>query len=80
MGPKYGPIPLGNFIQRADEALTIIEAADLRTMIAVAGLILGHVDDAMAGQYRERVDEARLETVANHVRKWSFDVECESAK
>jgi integrase len=33
-------------------------------------LIMGHTDSSMAGRYRERVDDARLLTVVNHVRQW----------
>ena len=33
-------------------------------------LIMGHTDPSMAGHYRERVDDARLRAVVDHVRKW----------
>jgi integrase len=33
-------------------------------------LIMGHTDPTMAGHYRERVDDARLRAVVDHVRKW----------
>jgi integrase len=35
-------------------------------------LIMGHSDPSMGGQYRERVDDSRLTTVAEHVRTWVF--------
>ncbi|MBX3412175.1 MAG: tyrosine-type recombinase/integrase [Pirellulales bacterium] len=45
-------------------------AADgARDQIAV-GLIMGHHDESMAGVYRERVEEARLKAVTDHVRRW----------
>jgi integrase len=34
--------------------------------------IMGHVDASMASAYRERIDDARLVAVAEHVRKWLF--------
>jgi integrase len=34
--------------------------------------LMGHEDQTMAGVYRERIDDARLETVVEHVRKWLF--------
>jgi integrase len=33
-------------------------------------LIMGHADPSMAGHYRERIDDARLVAVVNHVRDW----------
>jgi integrase len=35
-------------------------------------LIMGHSDASMGGQYRERVDDSRLQAVAKHVRAWLF--------
>jgi integrase len=35
-----------------------------------ADLIMGHADPSMAGHYRERIDDARLVAVVNHVRDW----------
>ncbi len=34
--------------------------------------IMGHVDDTMAANYRERIDDARLLAVVEHVHKWLF--------
>jgi integrase len=33
-------------------------------------LIMGHADNSMGGQYRERIEDARLVAVTNHVRDW----------
>lgn len=35
-------------------------------------LIMGHTDPSMAGHYRERIDDARLVAVTDHVRAWLF--------
>ena len=35
-------------------------------------LIMGHADPSMAGHYRERIDDARLVAVTDHVRAWLF--------
>ena len=35
--------------------------------------IMGHVDNSMAGNYREMIEDSRLEAVANVVRKWLFE-------
>jgi len=34
--------------------------------------IMGHSDPSMGAVYRERIDDARLRAVADHVRKWLF--------
>jgi integrase len=34
--------------------------------------IMGHVDASMASHYRERIDDARLRVVVDHVRSWLF--------
>jgi hypothetical protein len=33
---------------------------------------MGHARDDMASVYRERISDARLRAVADHVRKWLF--------
>lgn len=43
-----------------------------RDQIAV-NHIMGHADNSMAGVYRERIGDDRLQAVTNHVRKWLFD-------
>lgn len=35
-------------------------------------LIMGHSDPSMGAAYRERIEDARLRAVADHVRKWLF--------
>jgi hypothetical protein len=37
-------------------------------------LIMGHSERGMAQHYRERIDEARLQAVTEHVRQWLFPV------
>ena len=32
--------------------------------------IMGHVDNSMASEYRERIEDERLEAVSSHVQKW----------
>jgi integrase len=34
--------------------------------------IMGHVDGSMAGQYRERISDARLQAVTSGIRRWLF--------
>ena len=34
--------------------------------------IMGHTDNTMAGLYRERIENGRLEAVVNHVHSWLF--------
>jgi integrase len=48
---------------------TIADAA--RDPVAI-DLMMGHTDETMASHYRERVDDARLQAVAAHVRTWLF--------
>jgi integrase len=48
---------------------TIADAA--RDPVAI-DLIMGHTDSTMASHYRERVDDSRLQAVAEHVRQWLF--------
>jgi integrase len=40
--------------------------------------IMGHVDDTMAGNYRERIEDTRLKAVVDHVHKWLFETEKKS--
>ena len=48
---------------------TIADAA--RDPVAI-DLIMGHSDPSMGGHYRERIDDSRLQAVAEHVRQWLF--------
>ncbi|HTQ37852.1 MAG TPA: tyrosine-type recombinase/integrase [Pirellulales bacterium] len=48
------------------------EASNCLDQVAV-NLIMGHVDSSMAAQYRERVEDARLVKVTNHVHRWLFN-------
>ena len=34
--------------------------------------VMGHADESMAAHYRERIDDARLKAVADHVHAWLF--------
>lgn len=34
--------------------------------------VMGHVDDSMAANYRNRIEDARLEKVSQHVHNWLF--------
>jgi integrase len=47
---------------------------DGRDQVAVDA-IMGHVDGSMAGNYRERIDDDRLQAVVAHVRAWLFGQE-----
>jgi integrase len=49
-------------------------AGDSRDQVAVDA-IMGHADDSMAGMYRERISDARLQAVTDHVHKWLFSNE-----
>jgi integrase len=44
---------------------------DCRDQVAVDA-IMGHARDDMASVYRERIDDARLVAVTEHVRQWLF--------
>jgi integrase len=46
-------------------------AGETKDQVAV-NHIMGHVDDSMAGEYREHISDARLEFVADHVHSWLF--------
>ncbi len=46
-------------------------AGGSRDQVAV-NAIMGHVDDSMAAEYRETIEDSRLEAVADHVRNWLF--------
>jgi integrase len=48
---------------------TVADAA--RDPVAI-DLVMGHADPSMGGHYRERIDDARLVAVAEHVRRWLF--------
>ena len=47
------------------------EAGASRDQLAI-NTIMGHADQTMAEQYRERIDDDRLEAVADCVRRWLF--------
>ncbi|MEZ6097850.1 MAG: site-specific integrase [Pirellulaceae bacterium] len=49
-------------------------AGDTGDQVAV-NHVMGHVDDTMAAVYRERISDARLERVADHVHAWLFGKE-----
>lgn len=36
-------------------------------------LVMGHADNTMAGNYRQSIEDARLEAVATHVHSWLFE-------
>ncbi len=44
-------------------------AGDAKDQVAV-DLMMGHLDPSMAGHYRERIEDARLRAVVDHVRAW----------
>ena len=48
-------------------------AGESKDQIAV-NAIMGHVDNSMSAAYRERISDARLRAVAEHVRRWLFAV------
>jgi integrase len=45
------------------------EAGGSKDQVAV-NAIMGHVDETMAANYRERIDDARLQAVVDHVHRW----------
>jgi integrase len=44
-------------------------AGETADQVAV-NAIMGHTDESMAGAYRERIGDDRLQVVTNHVRGW----------
>ena len=60
------PVPGGFYVLRHTHRTIADEVLDS----AAAGLIMGHVDDGIAAVYRDRIDDARLRRVTEHVRKW----------
>lgn len=44
-------------------------AGETQDQVAVDA-IMGHIDDSMAGRYRQRISDDRLIAVTEHVRKW----------
>jgi hypothetical protein len=40
---------------------------------AACDVLMGHADPSMGGHYVERIDDARLVAVSDHVRRWLFD-------
>jgi integrase len=51
---------------------TFRTVADAARDPVAADVIMGHSDPSMAAHYRERVEDARLRAVADHVREWLF--------
>ena len=49
-------------------------AGESKDQIAVDA-IMGHDDGTMASEYRERISDARLQAVVDHIHAWLFDVE-----
>jgi len=47
-------------------------AGDSRDQVAVDH-VMGHSRNDMASVYRERIDDARLKAVTDHVHSWLFD-------
>jgi integrase len=52
---------------------TFRTVADAAKDQPAADLIMGHTDPSMAAHYRERIEDSRLQAVADHVRRWLFD-------
>ena len=46
-------------------------AGDTGDQVAVSH-IMGHADNSMSALYRERIDDARLERISDHVHAWLF--------
>lgn len=66
---KRPPVPHGSFSYFRHTFETV--AGGTRDQIAV-NAVMGHVDGSMAAEYREEIDDERLEAVANHIRHWLF--------
>lgn len=73
-GDDYDPPPLphGTFGYFRHTFETV--AGGSRDQVAV-NAVMGHVDDSMAAEYREGIEDDRLEAVADHVRQWLFGSE-----
>ena len=69
---KKPPIPHGSFGYFRHSFETV--AGGSRDQVAV-NAIMGHVDPSMSAEYRETIEDDRLEAVAEHVRQWLFSSE-----
>lgn len=49
-------------------------SGDARDQVAT-NAVMGHSDPSMAAVYRERIEDARLVAVVNHVRQWLFELD-----
>jgi integrase len=64
------PIPHGSFGYFRHMFETI--GGGSRDQVAV-NAIMGHVDDSMAAEYRELIEDSRLEDVSEYVRLWLYE-------
>ncbi|CAN5424205.1 hypothetical protein BH11PLA2_BH11PLA2_44040 [soil metagenome] len=69
LAKSVGLEDLGGFYNLRHTHRTVSDGA--RDQVAAA-LIMGHVDDTIAGAYRERIEDERLLAVVNVVREWLF--------
>ncbi len=60
---------LGFYALRHSFRTAAAESRDFRAI----DLIMGHADNSMAGHYRERIDDTRLQAVVDHVHQWLFE-------